>query len=55
MTTYKAIIIEKTSNHFGECVANSKSSSKYKGMNKEQFIEATKYVSCFTIQVIELN
>ena len=55
MKTFKAIITEKTSSNFGQIVANSKSpNSKYKGMTKEQFIEATKYISCFTVSVIEL-
>ena len=53
MTHYKAIVTERTSPNFGQIIANTKSSLKYKGMNKEQFTEATKHISCFTISIIE--
>jgi hypothetical protein len=53
-SNYKAIVTERTSPSFGQMVANTKTpNSKYKGMTKEQFTEATKYISCFTISIIE--
>jgi hypothetical protein len=54
MTNYKAIVTERTSPYFGQMVANTKTPfSKYKGMTKEQFTEATKCVSCFTFTIVE--
>ena len=53
MTYFKAIITEETSPKKGEQVANTKSSLKFKGMTKEQFTEATKYISCYTISILE--
>ena len=55
MTTYKAIITEETSSQKGQIVANTKSEGQYKGMTKEQFIEATKYISAFTIEISEVK
>lgn len=54
MTYYKAVIAEKTAADFGQVIANTKSSVKYKGMTKEQFTEATKYISCYKIEIVEL-
>ena len=53
MTHYKAIVTEKTAPNFGQIIANTKSSLKYKGMSKKQFTEATKHISCFTISIVE--
>ena len=54
MKNYKAIITEETSAQKGQIVANTKSSSKYKGMTKEQFTEATKNISVYTIEIVEM-
>jgi hypothetical protein len=54
MTTYKAVITEATSGQKGQIVANTKSSGQYKGMTKAQFTEATKYISAFTIEIVEV-
>ena len=54
MTTYKAIITEETSAQKGQIVANTKSPGKYKGMTKEQFTEATKSISAYTIEIVEM-
>jgi len=54
MKTYKAVIIEKDSGLAGSIIANTKSPGKYKGMSFEQFIEATKYISCFEIAIEEI-
>jgi hypothetical protein len=54
MTTYKAIITEETSAQKGQIVANTKSPSQYKGMTKEQFTEATKNISAYTIEIVEM-
>jgi len=53
MKTYKAVIIEKTAATKGQIVANTKSSGEFKGMTKEEFTEATKYISAYTIEIIE--
>jgi hypothetical protein len=53
MTTYKAVITEATSGQKGQIVANTKSPGQYKGMTKAQFTEATKYISAFTIEIVE--
>tara|TARA_R110000850_G_scaffold49537_4_gene122167 strand:- start:1211 stop:1372 length:162 start_codon:yes stop_codon:yes gene_type:complete len=52
MKTYKAIITEASAQK-GQIVANTKSSGQYKGMTKEKFTEATKYISAFTIEIVE--
>lgn len=54
MKTYKAIVTESTAPNKGQIVANTKSSRRYKGMTKEQFTEATKYISAHTISIIEM-
>ena len=54
MTYFKAVIIEKTAPGFGRAIANTKSPSKYKGMNRKDFEIATKYISCFTIEIVEI-
>ena len=52
---YKAVITEETAPAAikGQVVANTFSSRRYKGMTKEEFTEATKYISAFTISIIE--
>lgn len=54
MKTYKAVVTETTSAEKGQIVANTKSPGQYKGMTKEQFTEATKYISAYTIEIIEM-
>jgi uncharacterized protein (DUF3820 family) len=55
MTYYKAVVIEKTAACFGSIIANTKTPfGRYKGMNKSEFTEATKYISCFTIEIVEI-
>ena len=54
MKTYKAVITETTAGQKGQIVANTKSPSQYKGMTKEQFTEATKYISAYTIEILEM-
>jgi len=54
MTYFKAVITEKTSSRFGTQVADTKSPTKYRGMNRKDFELATKYISCFTIQIVEI-
>lgn len=54
MTTYKAIITEETSSQKGQIVANTKSPGQYKGMTKEKFTEATKYISGETIEIVQM-
>lgn len=54
MKTYKAVITETTAAEKGQVVANTKSSSQYKGMTKEQFTEATKNISAYTIEIVEM-
>jgi len=54
MKTYKAIITEETSVQKGEIIANTKSPGQYKGMTKEQFTEATKNISAYTIEIVEM-
>ena len=53
MKTYKAIITEASAQK-GQIVANTKSPSQYKGMTKEQFTEATKSISVYTIEIVEM-
>lgn len=54
MKTYKAVITETTAAENGQVVANTKSPGQYKGMTKEQFTEATKYISAYRIEIIEM-
>jgi hypothetical protein len=54
MTTYKAVITESTAPEKGQVIANTKSPGQYKGMTKEQFIEATKYISAHKIEIVEI-
>lgn len=54
MKFYKAVITEETAPNRGQVVANTKSSRQYKRMTKEQFTEATKYISAHTISIIEI-
>jgi len=54
MKTYKAIVTETTAASNGQVIANTKSPGQYKGMTKEQFTEATKYISAYTISIIEM-
>jgi len=54
MKTYKAVITEETAAEKGTVIANTKSPGQYKGMTKEQFIEATKFISAYKIQIIEM-
>ncbi|HEY5590668.1 MAG TPA: hypothetical protein VIK55_06580 [Paludibacter sp.] len=53
MPNFKAVITETTAKDKGLVIANTKSPSQYRGMNKEQFTEATKYLSAFSISIIE--
>ena len=53
MKYYKAVVTEKNSPETGSIIANTKSSIKYKGMTKEEFTEATKYISVYTTQIFE--
>jgi len=55
MKTYKAIVTEETAPDKGQIIANTKSPSQYKGMTKEQFVDATKYISVHTISIIEIK
>lgn len=54
MKNYKAIITESTAPNKGQIIANTKSESQYKGMTREQFTEATKYISAYTVSIIEI-
>jgi hypothetical protein len=54
MKTFTAIITEATSTQKGQIVANTKSPGQYKGMTKEQFTEATKYISAYKIEIVEI-
>jgi len=54
MKTYTAIIIEATSAQKGQILANTKSPGQYKGMSKSEFTEATKYISAFKIEIVEM-
>lgn len=54
MTHYAAIITDETAPNNGQMIANTKSSLRYKGMTKEEFTEATKYISCYKITIKEL-
>jgi hypothetical protein len=54
MKNFKAIITEKNCSQLGLVLANTKSSGQYKGMNKEQFTKATRCISAFTIEIIEM-
>ena len=54
MKNYKAVITEETSAEKGMVVANTKSSLQYKGMTKEEFTEATKYISAYRIEIVEM-
>jgi hypothetical protein len=54
MKTYKAIITEETSAQKGQIVANTKSPSPIQRMTKEQFTEATKNISAYTIEIVEM-
>lgn len=55
MKFYKAVITEETAPNKGQVIANTFSSRRYKGMTKEEFTEATKYISAFTISIIEVE
>ena len=55
MTYFKAVVTDKTASEYGSIVANTKSPSKYKGMSRSEFELATKYVTCYTIEIIEFN
>lgn len=54
MNFYKAVVTEETSPLYGKVVANTKSSLQYKGMDRKQFEDAVKYISVFTIKVVEI-
>ena len=53
-TFFVRVVTEKTSREYGEILTTSKN-PKYKGMTKEEFTEATKYISCFTSEVREIT
>lgn len=55
MTHYAAIITEETAPTKGQVIANTKKPGKYRGMTKEEFTEATKYISCYKITIKELQ
>lgn len=54
MKNFKAVITEKNCSQIGLVVANTKNSFQYKGMSKEEFTKATKNISAFTIEIIEM-
>ena len=54
MKFYKAVVTEETAPNRGQIIANTKSSRKYKGMTKEQFTEATRYISAHSISIFEI-
>ena len=54
MKTYKAIVTEETAANKGQVIANTKSPGQYKGMTKEKFTEATKNISAYTIEIVEM-
>lgn len=53
MQLYKAIVIEKTSPHFGNTIGQTKN-GQFKGMDKETFFEAVRYTTCWTIEIVEI-
>ena len=47
-----AVIVDATSPSNGQIIASTKGPhSQYKGMSKEQFTEATRYISCYKIEI----
>ena len=54
MKNYIAIVTEKTSPKFGQIFANTKISSKYKGMDFITFSESIKYIQCYNYEIKEV-
>jgi len=54
MKNYKAVIKDSSTNLNGQIIANTKTPSRFKGMNRIDFETATKFISVYNIEIVEI-